>query len=71
MNNLSCDIKKLLKKLEVLEDYDVERLIIEHLQRNLNALDELQQSYQRHYLTIIQTLLQQLAKLPTLRHEAV
>lgn len=71
MNNLSCDIKKLLKKLEVLDDYDIERLVIEHLQRNLNTLDELQQSYQRHYLTIIQTLLQQLAKLPTLRHEAV
>ncbi len=71
MNTLSCDIKKLLKKLEVLDDYDVERLVIEHLQRNLNTLDELQQSYQRHYLTIIQTLLQQLAKLPTLRHEAV
>ncbi|GAB6067486.1 hypothetical protein JCM13664_08040 [Methylothermus subterraneus] len=71
MNTLSCDIKKLLKKLEVLDDYDVERLVIEHLQKNLNALDELQQSYQRHYLAIIQTLLQQLAMLPAFRHETI
>lgn len=71
MNDLSCDIKKLLKKLETLDDYAVERLVIENLQRNLNTLDELQQSYQRHYLTIIRTLLQQLASLPGPRQDAV
>lgn len=71
MDHLSCDIKKLLKKLKVLEDYEVERLVIENLQRNLNTLDELQQSYQHHYLAIIQTLLQQLAKLPAFQHGAL
>lgn len=71
MNKLSCNIKKLLRELDVLDNYDVERLVIEHLQRNLNILDELQQSYQRHYSAIIQTLLQQLAKLPQLRHETI
>lgn len=71
MNKLSCNIKKLLRELNVLDNYDVERLVIEHLQRNLNTLAELQQSYQRHYSAIIQTLLQQLAKLPQLRHETI
>ncbi|MFN3919091.1 MAG: GGDEF domain-containing protein [Methylohalobius sp.] len=71
MNKLSCNIKKLLRELDVLDNYDVERLVIEHLQRNLNTLDELQQSYQRHYSAIIQTLLQQLAQLPQLRHETI
>ncbi|GAB4360042.1 MAG: hypothetical protein Kow0060_14980 [Methylohalobius crimeensis] len=71
MNTLSCDIKKLLQKLEVLDDYDVEHLFIEHLQISLSTLDELQQSYQRHYLNIIRTLLQQLSLLPALQHEPV
>jgi diguanylate cyclase (GGDEF)-like protein len=69
MDTLTCGIKKLLKKLEVLETYEVERLVIEHIQKNLNLLDELQRSYQHHYLRIIQTLLQQLAEHPRLKCE--
>ncbi len=69
MDALTCGIKKLLKKLEVLETYEVERLVIEHIQKNLNLLDELQRSYQHHYLSIIQTLLHQLAEHPRLKCE--
>jgi len=60
MDKLSTNIRKLLQRIEILEDYQVEKLIIEHLQQNLNDLDALQQSYQQHYLRIIETLLKHL-----------
>ncbi|BCX89148.1 hypothetical protein MIN45_P1518 [Methylomarinovum tepidoasis] len=63
MNRLSCDIERLLEELEILSDFDVESLVIEHLQKHLNTLDALQRTYQQHYLDIIRLLLQQLTEL--------
>ncbi len=63
MNRLSCNIERLLEELEILSDFDVESLVIEHLQKHLNTLDALQRSYQQHYLDIIRLLLQQLTEL--------
>ncbi len=71
MNKLSSDIQHLLQKIEILDDYEVERLVIEHLQKHLNALDELQQSYHRHYLGIIETLLKQLTQITSEQQEIV
>ncbi len=69
MNKLSSDIQHLLQKIEILDDYEVERLVIEHLQKHLNALDELQQSYHRHYLGIIETLLKRLTRITSEQQE--
>lgn len=60
MNHLSCDIEKLKKNLENLKDLEVEQLFVDHIQKSLNALDELQRAYQNHYTNIIRTLLKQI-----------